>query len=354
MSRPPLRDVRKIAVLRPNAIGDFVFCLPALHALRHRYPAAKLYYLGLPWHAAFLADRSCVADQVLVMPSVAGITQAAPGETGPDAARFAEQLRDLQFDLAIQMFGGGRFANPFLASIGARLTVGMRTPDAAPLDRTIAYAGPVNRRLQLLEVAALAGAQFWPMQQELHTTPEERRRANALLPVQPGQRLVIIQPGATDGRRCWPASRFAAVADALAEEGATVAINGSEREWGLAETVIQTMRHDAINLAGKATLPVLCGLLERAELVVSNDTGPLHLALALGTPSAGIYWLTNFIESAPLRQAGHRAAISLRTRCPMCGMENIAQRCEHDVSFVDDVQLDEVAAMAIELFRGSA
>jgi len=73
--------------------------------------------------------------------------------------------------------------------------------------------------------------------------------------------------------------------------------------------------------------------------------------LALGTPCVGIYWLTNLLESAPLRQQNHRSAVSLQVHCPQCGLENISTRCAHDVSFVDGVQVDEVLALAMGLYR---
>lgn len=347
-----MRDVRRIAVFRPNALGDFVFCLPALHALKHRYPLAEITYLGLPWHAEFLVDRTRLIDHVVVVPPIVGIQCVSQSASDRLAEReFIEQMQELRFDIALQMYGGGRHANPLLSRLGAQLTIGMRAADAAPLDRCLHYGGPVNRRLQLLEVAALAGAHYWPMKRELHATPADRVLARTLVPEAPDERLVIIQPGATDPRRRWPAARFAAVADALVEEGAIAVINGSINESGLARAVAQSMRHRSVNLAGKADLSALCGLLARAELVVSNDTGPLHLALALGRPCIGIYWLTNLIESAPLRYERHRSPMARRTDCPVCGQENVDQRCTHDVSFVDDVQLEEVLAHAIDMFR---
>jgi len=352
MKTPPLHDVRKIAVLRPNAVGDFMFCLPALHALKSAYPEAELVYLGQPWHAHFLADRPGPIDRVVVVPPMQGINDG-PDAGSAGAAGFIDAMRHEQFDLALQMYGGGRYANPLLRKFDARLTVGMRSADAAPLDRALCYAGLVNRRLQLLEVAALAGATCWPMNGALRVTGADRQLAAQLVSLRPGRPLVIVQPGASDARRCWPATRFAAVADALVEEGALVAVNGSAAESHIVGAVIDAMRHPAIDLGGKATLPALCGLLERCAMMVSNDTGPLHLALALGRPCVGIYWFTNLLESAPLCQHGHRAAMSARLACPVCGADNTATRCEHDVSFVADVPLEEVTALAIDLFRAS-
>lgn len=354
MSGPPLRDTRKIAVLRPNAVGDFMFCLPALHALEQSYPEAEIVYLGLPWHADFLAGRPGPVDRTVVVPPLPGIGVGAGERYDPGPVeRFLDTMRGEKFDLALQMYGGGRHANPLLMQLNARLAVGMRTADAAPLDRSIAYGGLVNRRLQLLEVAALAGAKAWPMKRHLQATGGDRQRAAQLVPAAPGQKLVVVQPGASDARRRWPAARFAAVADALVEEGALLAIHGSADEAPLVAAVMEAMRYPALNLGGRASLGALCGLLERAALVVSNDTGPLHMALALGRPCVGIYWFTNLIESAPLCQHGHRAALSTRIACSVCGAENTASRCSHDVSFVDDVSLEEVTALAIDLYRAS-
>lgn len=345
--------VQKIAVLRPNAVGDFVFALPALHALRAAYPAAWIVYLGLPWHAEFLAARPSPVDEVRVMPPWPGIGAPAEAQLEPEPLlEFVDALRAERFDLALQMFGGGRHANPFIHSLGARVTVGMRAADAVPLERSLAYRVVVNRRLQLLELAALAGARFWTMERELALTDDDREQAAEALPPDP-RALVVLQPGASDPRRRWPVERFAALGDLLAQQGALVVVNGSADEAALAGAVVAAMRAPAVDLSGKLSLAALCGLLERAALLVSNDTGPLHLALALGAPCVGIYWLTNLIESAPLRQERHRAALSVRVHCPRCGAENLSTRCQHDPSFVADVPLEEVALLARELLAGA-
>jgi ADP-heptose:LPS heptosyltransferase len=139
---------------------------------------------------------------------------------------------------------------------------------------------------------------------------------------------------------------FAALGDRLAQDGACVAVNGSSEEVDLVHEVVARMHAPAIALAGRLSLGGLCGLLARAALLVSNDTGPLHLGLALGVPSVGIFWLTNLIEGMPLRPSTLHAAMSVRTRCPVCDEDNLRTRCPHDVSFVDDVGIDEVEALA--------
>jgi ADP-heptose:LPS heptosyltransferase len=354
MSAPvysPLPDVRSIVALRPNAVGDFMFALPALHALRHTYPQARITLLGKQWHADFLRDRPGPVDQVLVMPPVAGVGAPPDAELDPEPGRrFIAAMQAAEFDIAVQMYGGGRYSNPYIKQLGARLTIGTKTADAAPLDRWIAYGEVANRRLELLQVAALVGAVPPLMAQELTVIERDRREAAALIPPTPGERIVVVHPGASDIRRHWPAERFAAVADVLAAQGATIVISATEPERHLARAIVDHMRYDAIDLTGKMSLSGLCGMLARAAMLLSNDTGPLHLALAINTPTVGIFWLTNLLESGPLRQHLLQPALSVRTCCPVCGVINRKNRCEHDVCFVDDVTVEEVTALALETY----
>lgn len=162
---------------------------------------------------------------------------------------------------------------------------------------------------------------------------------------------MLLQPGSTDPRRCWPAASFAAVGDALARRGAQVAVNGTAAEAPLVRSVIGAMQAPAIDLSGKLGLGGLCGLIERVACVVSNDTGPLHLALAIGTPAVGIFWLTNLIDGTPLRQGLLRAALSLRQDCPICGASNLGSRCPHEASFVAEVPVEQVISMAVDILH---
>ena len=347
--------IRKILVLRPNAVGDFVFALPALHALRHTYPEAHIVFMGKAWHADFLHERPGPVDEVIVMPPVPGVGAPLDAQLDAEPGRlFAQRMREGAFDLAIQMYGGGRYSNPYTKQLGARLTIGLKTPEAEPLDRWLPYGDFVNRRLEFLQVAALVGAAPPLLERELEIIERDRREAAELLPPRSGERIVILHPGASDVRRHWPAERFAEVGDALASRGATIVISATAAEAHLAQTIVQRMRHPALDFTGRMSLSGLCGLLDRAVMLVSNDTGPIHLAFALNTPAVGMYWLTNLIEASPLRPHLLRAAMSVRVHCPVCGQDNRKSRCPHDVCFVDDIATEEVTAMGLELFAENA
>jgi ADP-heptose:LPS heptosyltransferase len=101
------------------------------------------------------------------------------------------------------------------------------------------------------------------------------------------------------------------------------------------------------------------GILHRAALVVSNDTGPLHIAHALGTPTVGIFWCGNLVTAGILSRANHRPVTSWLVNCPLCGADiasgrglTDAQRlCEHETSFVSLVPAEEVIEAARDLLE---
>ena len=355
-ARQPVPDVASIAVLRPNQIGDFMFALPALAALRETYPAARIVYLGRAWHKAFLDGRTPLVDEVVVLPPVPGVGAPPDAVVDLDAVNSAcAALRARGFDIVCQFYGGGRHSNPFARRIGARVTVGVRTPDAEALDRWIPYVPWHNERLRLLEAVGLVGARTAELQPLLPVLPRDRDELAARLQLPADRPLLVLSPGASDPRRRWPVEKFAAVADLFVREGACVVVQGGgadERE--LSAGVVAAMREPAIDGGGLLSLDGLAALLQRARLVVASDSGPLHLAQAVGTATVGIYWLVNAMVSGPLTATRHRSTVSLRRSCPVCGRDNLVRRCEHDPSFVDDVSTEDVAAQALELWAREA
>ena len=150
-----VRNIRKIAVLRANALGDFIFAFPALEALRAAYPEAEIVLLAKKWHANFLANRPGPVDRVVVVPVSKGVNEE-PGlvENFAEQERFFKAMTQECFDLAIQLHGGGRYSNPFLQRLGARMTAGLKTPDAIALDRWLPYIYYQSEIIRYLEVVS--------------------------------------------------------------------------------------------------------------------------------------------------------------------------------------------------------
>jgi ADP-heptose:LPS heptosyltransferase len=342
--------VRRIAVLRANGVGDFLVAVPALDALRAAYPDAELTYLGVPWHLELLPGRPGPWDRVLAVPPYPHV--GAPGDTDPDSEqvqRFFAEQQEAGYDVAVQLHGGGGNSNPFVSRLGARVTIGSRDVGAPPVDRWTPYVYYQHETLRFLEVVGLVGAAPVTLEPRLAVTPADGAEADAVLPPDAGP-LVVLHPGATDPRRRWPAESFAVVGDELAARGGSVVVVGTAEDAAAAREIASAMHHPVTDLTGRLSLRGTTGLLARATLVVGNDSGPRHLAAAVGTATVGIYWCGNLINAGPLTRTRHRVAVSFRTLCPVCGMDQGRGRCEHDVSFVADVQPDDVLRPALDLY----
>lgn len=338
-------DVSRIVVLRGGGLGDLIFAIPAMAALKAAYPGSTLTLLGTPVHQALLAAVKSPVDEVCVLPFSEGVR---PGPEDPAALEeFFRDMRARRFDLAVQVHGGGRFSNPFLLRLGARHTVGTRTADAASLERTIPYVYYQHEPLRSVEVAGFAGAP--PLDLEARLEPAAGVRGSAAVTDDDGgQPLVVIHPGATDPRRRWPVERFAELASACAADGCRVVVVGDKSEHELAEQIAGLAASAAVtSVAGQMDMSGLVSLMSDAAVVVGNDSGPRHLAQALGVPTVGIFWLGNVINAGALGRTLHRIHASWVTSCPVCGVDVTqvgwtAPRCPHDESVVTGVAVRDV------------
>ncbi|MEG9248646.1 glycosyltransferase family 9 protein [Arthrobacter sp. Soc17.1.1.1] len=349
----PFEGVRSIAVLRGGGLGDLMFALPAVAALKNRYPEAAITLLGMPGHAALLEGRPGPVSAVLELPVSPGVR---PGDEDPQAVEAFFAAVHGTFDLAVQLHGGGRNSNPFLLRLGARHTIGTRTPDAAALERTIPYVYYQHEVFRALEVVGLAGAVPVDLEPRVEVTGAEIARAAELTG---GGAVVALHPGATDPRRRWPSSSFAEVAVRAAADGCEVVVVGDPTDVPAAEEIVRLALEadptaDVRSLAGQLSLGELAGVLARSAVMVGNDSGPRHLAQAVGTPTVGVYWIGNVINAGAMGRTLHRVHFSWVTQCPVCGVDVTqvgwtAERCEHDDSFVATVQPDAVYADVAEL-----
>lgn len=339
--------VRRIAVLRANAVGDFVVALPALAALRRCYPSAHICLIGRAWHAEFLHCRPSPVDEVFVLPE--RISLAVP--PGEDAEVFAA-LQDCRFDLALQLHGGGLYSNGFIQRLGARVSAGTQVPGAPSLDRTLPYRRMAPEVLRWLEVVALVGAHGCDIEPRLAVTPADREEAAAVRAAAGSRPVLVLQPGCADPRRAWPAPCFAAIGDHFAARGAAVVLNGTSAERPRLAEVKEAMRAPCTNLAGVLSLGGLLGLLSGARLLVANDTGPAHLARAIDVPSVTLCLIGNLAGYGPMSGRRHAVAVSWQVHCPRCGRLNVEGRCEHDDSFMASITPEEVIALAEPLWRG--
>jgi len=183
-----------------------------------------------------------------------------------------------------------------------------------------------------LMLAKALGADVSHPSMEIVSRPEDRANARSLLAASGIPRdasFMVLSPGAAFGAaKRWGDHQFAAAADKLADEfGLSVVIVGSIGERSISEAICTNMKHAAVVLNGKTSLETLIGLIAESSLLLGNDSGPVHLAAALGIPTVAVFGATDYIVAAPYSLRGR--AVSEPVDCSPCWLREcpIDHRC---------------------------
>lgn len=304
-------EIRKIAVFRALNLGDLLCVIPAIRALRARFPHAHITLIGLPWMAEFAVRFRKYFDGFASFPGVPGLPEQ-PIDLDAFTA-FLHRERCADYDLVLQMHGNGSVTNPVVAMFGARLLAGYYQPGEYCPDPSTFMPYPegkpeIERHLALTDFLGIprrgSGLEFPVAPAELQQFTELRKAQGFS-----NQSYVCIHPGARDMRRWWAPRKFASVADSLARKGHAIVFTGTKEEYDAVDRVRAEMTEVSLNLAGKTELGVLGALIGQARLLVSNDTGVSHLAAAMGTPSVVIFLASDPARWAPLDRELHRVVM---------------------------------------------
>jgi lipopolysaccharide heptosyltransferase I len=324
-----MRPPRKVLIVRLSALGDVVHVLPALDALRRGLPRAHLAWLVEERAASLLAGHPQL-DRVHVLPRGRFVAEwrarrplAAAGALG---AFFAD-LRRERFDVAIDFQGNLRSALAALLS-GARARVGFArgfSKEGSHLLANVRVAPP-SRRLHKVEknlaLVRAIGVETDGARARLAIPDAARRRADAFFAaLGPGAPPVALHPGVSKfgAFKQWPPERYAAVARALAAHGAGRAIvTWGPGERDLAERVAALAPGAARAAPETGSILELAAIYERCAAVLGCDTGPVHLAAALGVPVVGLYGPKDPRVYAPWAGAGPADTIWKQVHCSPC------------------------------------
>lgn len=303
-----MSDPQRILVVQPSWVGDAVMATPTLRALRELYPAAHISYLlrryvkpiydGMPWADRLITYRT-------------GKTRAKAGKGTFDVAA---RLRAGKFDLAILL------PNSFKSALVCKM---------AGIDRIIGYERdgrgfllddkllPVKERGKFIPspiikyymgIAHYLGSKNKDLRLELFVTDSERRDAQEALgrcgldpqlerPAAAGRPpLIILNPGAQYGAaKCWLPEYFAQLGDRFIDElGATVMLSAAPKERGIVDAITSHMKHAAVDLSRAGmTLGAMKEIVRRSDLMVTNDTGPRHIAAAFDVPVVTVFGPTH-------------------------------------------------------------
>jgi lipopolysaccharide heptosyltransferase II len=308
--------VRNVLAVRLDALGDVLMTTPALRAIRASVPAARLTLLTSPGAAEAAA---CIPElDATITHDVPWMKATSPrSDPAPDLA-LIDRLRDAQFDAAVIFTVHSQDPLPaallcYLAGIPLRLAHGRDNPYQLLSDwiRDPEATEPIRHEVQRqLDLVAAVGYHTSDTHLSFRVPPDASRRVRALLAGFGfiGDKWAVIHPGATAASRRYPAERFAAAAAQLAtEDGWRFVVTGSPDEAPLVDRVVRALGGAAVSLAGRLSIPELAALIAVAPLVITNNTGPAHLAAAVGTPVVDVYALTN-LQHAPWR-VRHRLVV---------------------------------------------
>lgn len=282
------RQPRKVIVIGQIRLGGFLCTTPALRALKHALPQTEITMLTVG-PLRDLVIRSRHLDHFVPVPDL----MLEQSQRPIDARGFTQFLREMQeerFDLAVQLRGYGMRSSPYFPLLGAEVNVGFVGPADMPLlDAALPFPKQGHLIDRCLELTTFLGAPPVGRHTEFALDSDDHIAAAALLA---GARTPVIgiHPTASETERIWPAERFAAVANELQQRyGGTVVLVTEQRDDPAAAFIASHVSGPCFNLAGRTGLPVLGAVVERFDLFVTNDTGPAHIAYALGTPTVTLF-----------------------------------------------------------------
>lgn len=353
----------RILVVRLGSMGDIIHALPAVASLRGALPAATIGWAVERRWATLLAAPEAIArprgpqkplvDVVHIVDTLAWRTALLSDETWREAAAAVSALRDAHYEEAIDFQGA--FKSAMLAQLsGAPRRVGFAQPREKPA--TLFYTHPVlasGRHIaeaNLSLAAALIPAEGGRATSEgatqltfpLPHDSEAERVCERELSARQLRDFAILNPGAGWGAKCWPAERYAEVARSLCSEGLRSVVNFGPGEETLARTVEAESAGAAVALP--SSLGELIAFTRRARLFVGGDTGPMHLATALGVPVVALFGPTDPARNGPF------SASSIVLRSPF-SQTRTSHRRRPDEGLLQ-ITAEEVSSAARSLLTG--
>jgi len=276
------QEYKRILVVRTDRLGDVILSTPVIKALRDAYPNACIAMAVRPYTRT-IVEGNPFLDEVILYDKT-GRHQSWLG-----MFVFSRSLVKKKFDLSIVLNPSNR-SNiiPFLAGIPRRVGYdrkwGRLLTDRIPDTKHEGKKHEIEYTLDLVRHLGIEPRDtrtYIPVGQD---SEEWAREIIAKEKIKPNEPIAVINPGASDASKQWPAPNYAAVADGLAQKGFRIAVLGGKEDAKICWQVIGAMHYPAINLVGNNTIRQAAAFLKHAGLFISSDTGPMHIASSVGVP----------------------------------------------------------------------
>ena len=287
-SRPPV----KILIIKPSALGDIVHTLPFLAVVRKTFPAAEIHWVVARGLHTFLEGHPMI-NRLWILDKDRWKQLSRFREIIPEINTFRKALAQEHFDVSIDLSGLLRSGLITFAA-GARYKLGFSDSDeGSPFFYTHKIEGgkQIHAIDRYLKLAAFMGCDTSQVSHPMPPYPADSPLLSSL-----PERFCIIAPSAGKEANRWPADRFGELAAGLPLPSVVIS---NKADAAVVEEVVAASNGMAINLAGRTGLKELAALIARGQFLISNDTGPMHIAAAVGIPVFAIFGPANPVRTGP-------------------------------------------------------
>jgi len=323
-----------ILIVKLSAIGDVIHTLPALNAIRKHYPHASITWL-VEEDAALLVQEHKALDRVLVSKRkrwLKALRSSSFLNTINEIYGFIKALRDTRYDMILD-FQALLKSGILIAIARGRRKIGFgkglehMEHSYIFLNERIPAVGmeihALSRGMMLLHAVGIPTNE---VEYKLPVSDHDRKEIDELMElhgINGVKSLIAINPVAKWETKLWPNKKFAELADMLIDQyDMKIVFTGGIKDYSIIQSITSSMKGRAINFAAKTTLTELAALYEKAALVISTDTGPMHLAAAMGTPVVALFGPTAPWRTGPYGPGHH--VIKAELECSPC----FKRRCE--------------------------
>jgi heptosyltransferase-1 len=370
-----IQNFSRILLIKPSALGDVVHTIPLLPKLRGRFPNAQIDWFITPANAELVQHHPALSGIVLIDRKRLARFGRSSNAT-MELVRVLGELRRAQYELVIDLQGQLRSALYTLAT-GAPFRIGFDRPiprsqresqqhrlrnvprhgwAGAREGSWIAYSHrieiptlDVHATDRYLWIAPMLGLDDSPVDARIYLSTETELRAEQLLGKLALQPFAALTPGTTWETKQWDLARFAEVGRWLKLQGFAVVILGTNRERPECEKVSH-LCPGALDLCGQTTTGELAAIVKRAAICVTNDSGPMHLAVAFARPVVSVFGPTNPLQIGPYCRP--EAVLRVDLPCSPCNFRRLSQ-CPHDHACMREVTAATVIQRIKSVLRSS-
>jgi lipopolysaccharide heptosyltransferase I len=285
-------NVSRILIVKPSALGDVIHSLPFLNALKVRYPLAEIHWVIARGIHEIIQDHPLI-HRLWIIDKNSWKKPAHAGATLAEIRRLARAWHEESFDMVVDLQGLLR-SGVMSALTGSKIRLGFReSREGSSLFYSHRVTGgrDIHAVDRYLKMAAFLGCDILDIRHPFPPLPP----AAGLIPVREAHYAVMAPAAGTQVKR-WPPARFGELASKLSLPSLII---GGESDTALAQAVVDASRGAAESLAGRLTLKELAAVIKGSQFMVCNDTGPMHMAAALGVPVFALFGPTNPARTGP-------------------------------------------------------